>query len=149
MKKRQYPDRPICAVGAVIFDAASVLLVRRGKPPGQDQWSIPGGAVRLGETLESAVVREALEETGLEVSPVCIGKVLERIHRDQDGAIEFHYIIVDYLCEIVAGVPVPSSDAKDLAFFALDQLNNLELAQETAEVIREIYRLKEGRGEGR
>ncbi|MGC1873065.1 MAG: NUDIX hydrolase [Acidobacteriaceae bacterium] len=101
--QREYPVSPIVGVGAVVFDADCVLLVRRAKAPLAGEWSLPGGAVELGETLEEAIIREVSEETGLRVTPLQVVKVFDHIDRDADGRIRFHYVLVDFLCRIDAG----------------------------------------------
>jgi 8-oxo-dGTP diphosphatase len=136
---RVYPAAPICAVGGIIFEENSVLLTQRLKPPGQNKWSIPGGRVRLGETLEAAVIRELWEETSLEVRPIRIGKVLDRISRDPDGRVSFHYVIVDYVCQVIKGEPKRGSDAADVGYFEMSTLDALNMTEGTAEVIREVY----------
>jgi 8-oxo-dGTP diphosphatase len=95
---RSYPDRPVVGVGAVIVDAERVLLVRRGHAPLKGEWSLPGGAVELGETLEAALTREILEETSLNVRVECLVEVVDRIHYGGDGRVEYHYVVADYLC---------------------------------------------------
>jgi ADP-ribose pyrophosphatase YjhB (NUDIX family) len=95
---RRYPDRPFAGVGAVIVDDGKVVLIRRRFDPLKGQWSLPGGAVELGETLESSVAREMLEETGLEVEVGPVIEVFDRITLDDDGRVRYHYILVDYLC---------------------------------------------------
>jgi 8-oxo-dGTP diphosphatase len=139
---RFYPDAPVCAVGGIIFQGESVLLIQRGHPPAQGQWSIPGGVVHLAETLEEALQRELREETGLEVKPVRIGKVLDRIERDAEGKVYYHFVIVDFVCEIISGTLHSASDAADVAYFPIDQLNEIDMTWGTAEVIREVYRQK-------
>ena len=100
--RRTYPASPVVGAGAVVFDADCVLLVRRAKAPLAGQWSLPGGAVELGETLEEAVVREVAEESGLRVVPLQVVKVFDHIERDADGRVQFHYVLVDFLCWIQA-----------------------------------------------
>ncbi|MFN8006471.1 MAG: NUDIX hydrolase [Terriglobia bacterium] len=139
---RVYPRAPVCAVGGIIFKGNQVLLVKRGKPPAQGKWSIPGGAVDLGETLEEAVKRELREELQIQICPIRVGKVLERIFRDSRGKISFHYVIIDYLCEIQSGTPRPASDAAEAAYFDIDSLDSLDLTQGTGEVLRELFREK-------
>ncbi len=102
-RQREYPVAPIVGVGAVVFDADCVLLVRRAKAPLAGEWSLPGGAVELGETLEEAIVREVTEETGLRVTPLREVKAFDHIDRDAEGRIRFHYVLVDFLCRIEAG----------------------------------------------
>ena len=97
---REYPVAPMVGVGAVVFLADRVLLVRRSKAPLAGEWSLPGGAVELGETLEEAVVREVVEEAGLRVKPLQAVKAFDHIERDDDGRIRFHYVLVDFLCRI-------------------------------------------------
>ena len=137
---RLYPQNPVCAVGAIIFRQDSVLLVQRSKAPALGKWSIPGGAVHLGESLEDAVVREVQEETELTVCPKRIGKVIDRIFRDPDGRVQYHFVIVDYLCKVLEGEPQPRSDAAAVGYFKLSALDKLDLTEGTAEVIREVYR---------
>jgi 8-oxo-dGTP diphosphatase len=137
---RTYPKNPVCAVGAIIFRQDSVLLIERGKAPSLGKWSIPGGAVHLGESLEDAVVREVQEETRLTVRPRRIGKVLDRIFRDEEGRVQYHFVIVDYLCELLEGEPQPRSDAAAVGYFKISELERLDMTEGTAEVIREVYR---------
>ena len=100
--QREYPKSPMVGVGAVVFAADYVLLVRRAKAPLAGEWSLPGGAVELGETLEEAIVREVAEETGLRVAPLQVVKAFDHIDRDAEGRIRFHYVLVDFLCRIEA-----------------------------------------------
>ncbi len=111
--RRAYPDRPIASVGAVIVDNGRVLLVQRGHAPLKGQWSLPGGAVEVGETLSAAVQREVFEETGLIVEVGPIVDVLDRIHMDAAARVEYHYVLIDYLCAVVGGQLRPQSDAAD------------------------------------
>ena len=136
---RVYPELPVCAVGAMIFKERKILLVKRGHPPAYGLWSIPGGVVQLGERLESAVVREAYEETGLTVRPLRIGNVVDRIFRDAQSRIEFHYVIVDYVCEIIAGTMQAGSDALAVDLVSIDSLDRWDLTEGTAEAIREVF----------
>ena len=131
---REFPQFPIPAVAAVVWHEDRVLLVRRGKEPGLGLWSIPGGAVRLGERLEDAVRRELREETGLDVRPVRIIHVVERILPEQ-GRIRFHYIIVDYLCTVDSGTLEAASDAREARWFLQEELPGLGLSEETLRVI--------------
>ena len=137
---RNYPQTPVCAVGAIVFRGDAVLLVQRGKPPAQGKWSIPGGVVRLGETLEDAVIRELREEVEMEVKPICVGKVLDRIYPDSEGKIAHHYVIIDYVCDAGAGQPRAGSDASDAGFFEIQKLDKIDMTEGTTEVIREVYR---------
>jgi len=137
---RPYPETPVCAVGAIIFRGDAVLLIQRGKPPAEGKWSIPGGAVRLGEALEAAVIRELLEEARLEVRPLAVGKVIDRIYTDSEGKIAYHYVIIDYVCEAGPDQPRAGSDASDARFFEIQKLDEIDMTEGTAEVIREVLR---------
>jgi 8-oxo-dGTP diphosphatase len=97
--KPHYPQQPVVGVGAVVFRGGEVLLVRRGQEPARGSWSLPGGLVQLGETLEAAIQRELAEETGLTVTLLGISSGVERIFPDHDGRIAYHYVLVDYLCD--------------------------------------------------
>jgi ADP-ribose pyrophosphatase YjhB (NUDIX family) len=135
MMRRKYPESPIAAVGAVVLDGGSVLLVRRGQEPQKGEWSIPGGAVELGETLEQAVRREVLEETGLLVEPVRVVEVLDRIVRDADGRVAFHYVLIDYVCRVTGGTLCCASDADEARWVGVEDLGGLGVATRTVEVI--------------
>lgn len=139
MTTREYPERPIVGVGAVIFDHDHVLLVRRGHAPMQGEWSLPGGALEVGETLEDGVKREVLEETGLMVEPVTMVEVLDRVARDAAGRVQFHYVLIDFLCRVAGGSPACASDAVGLRWARLDKLD--DLASFTREVILKAWKI--------
>jgi ADP-ribose pyrophosphatase YjhB (NUDIX family) len=141
--KRHYPEQPLVGVGAVIFRGAEVLLVRRGQEPARDVWSLPGGVVELGETLEAALVREIKEETGLSVEVLGVGAVLNRIYRDEAGAIPYHYVLIDYICEYVGGELRPASDITDARFVGREDLARMDLPPFTAEVIDRAWQQRE------
>jgi mutator protein MutT len=130
---------PAIGVGAAIIHEGRVLLIRRAKEPLKGRWSLPGGTVEAGEPLEQAVVREVREETALLVAPGRILTVFDRIDRDEDGALLFHYVIVDYLCARVSGQARAGSDAQELAFAAPEELNTYDLTAKTLEVIRDAF----------
>jgi len=136
---RSYPEAPVCAVGAIVFRGNAVLLIQRAKPPAHGKWSIAGGLVRLGESLEGAVVRELREEAGMEVKPLGVGKVVDRIYKDSEGRIAYHYVIIDYVCEAGPGHPRAGSDAYDAGFFELERLDEMDMTEGTADVIREVH----------
>lgn len=134
--KRHYPEQPLVGVGAVIFRGEEVLLVRRGQEPQKGAWSLPGGLVEVGERLPEALLREVREETGLTVRILGITAVVERIYRDGAGGVPYHYVLVDFACEHVAGNPRPASDITAARFVTLAELDGLELPALTAQVIR-------------
>lgn len=107
---REFPEAPRVGVGAVIVHESRVLLVRRGREPLKGHWSLPGGLIELGESLQNAVVREVEEETGLRVEPLELIELLDRIHREEDR-VRYHYVIADYLCRVTGGTLKAASDA--------------------------------------
>jgi 8-oxo-dGTP diphosphatase len=124
----------------VVLDGDRVLLVKRGHPPLQGEWSLPGGTVELGETLEAAVAREVLEETGLEVSVGQVVEVLDRVDRSPDGRIEYHFVIVDYVCAVRGGSIVSGSDADDARWVPIRELPAYRLTAKANAVIAEAQR---------
>ena len=140
--KREYPDRPIVGVGAVIVDHGRVVLVKRGSPPLLGEWSLPGGVVELGETLRAAAEREAGEETGLMVKAGEVLEVLDRIVPDKDGAPQYHYVLIDFLCTVHGGQLRAGSDAGDVCWVKEDELGKFKLEQPAVEVVRKAFALK-------
>ncbi len=140
MEFREYPPTPIVGVGGVLLRDERVLLVRRKREPGAGLWSIPGGHVRLGETLEEACVREMLEETGLEVEPVRPIYAFDYIERDGKGNVKYHYVVVDFLCRQVGGSLKPGGDAKEVRWIPLDQALKLRLTSSTRKLLEELKR---------
>lgn len=112
---------PIVAVGAIVMDGPRVLLVERGKPPGEGLWSVPGGRLERNETLAQAVAREVREETGLVVEVGPLACVVERMGDD------FHFVILDYLACVIGGSPAPGSDARAVRFVDEQELHRLPL----------------------
>ena len=139
MTDRRYPDRPLAGVGAVIFRGDEVLLVKRGRAPALGKWSIPGGLVELGERLDEAVRREVLEETGLEVKVVDLVAALDRVIPDGGGRLEYHYILLDFLCEITGGQPHAATDADECMFVPLEELCCYDMTRGTEKVIRHAF----------
>lgn len=140
--KRKYPDRPIIGVGGIVFQGDQVLLIKRGEEPSLGQWSIPGGVVQVGETLEEAVIREIREETHLEVEVLALTKILDRIFRDPDGRVTYHYVLADFLCRLRAGELKSDSDAREARFVALQDLPSYQMAPPTLEVIHRADQLR-------
>ena len=140
--KRKYPDQPIIGVGGILFQEDQVLLVRRGKEPALGQWSIPGGVVKVGETLREAIVREMLEETHLEVEPLTLVKVLDRIFHEADGRVSYHYVLADFICRWKSGTLRADSDVQDAQFVPLRDLLSYSVAPITLEVISLADRIR-------
>jgi len=136
---RHYPDRPLVGVGAVIFRGEEVLLVRRGQEPQKGSWSLPGGLVEVGEGLEAAIKREVLEETALTVKVLGISAVLDRIYRDPDGQVAYHYVLIDFACDYLSGEVHPASDITAAQFVNLHDLPNIPLPPFTAQVIHRAW----------
>jgi mutator protein MutT len=134
--KRDYPDRPIVGVGAVIVEDGRVLVVKRATQPAIGQWSIPGGVVEVGETLRQAVVRETQEETGLLVEAGDMIGVFDNIFRDPEGCAQYHYVLVDFLCRRQGGELLAASDASAARWVSAEELEALQLVQNTENVIR-------------
>jgi 8-oxo-dGTP diphosphatase len=142
--RREYPEAPIAGVGAVIvrFDADGakrVLLIRRGQEPLKGEWSLPGGAVELGETLEEAICREVLEETSLAVEVLDTVQAFDRISRDDAGRVRYHYVLIDFLCRVTGGSLACATDATEARWASADELEGL--TQLTVEVIRKALRM--------
>ena len=136
MSSRAYPDRPFVGVGAVIVDgAARVLLVKRRFEPLAGQWSLPGGAVDVGETLQACVIREMREETGLDVEVGPVIEVFDRIMHDERGAVQYHFVLVDYLCHAGGGALRCGSDASDIVLADPAALEPFGLTDKAREVI--------------
>ncbi len=132
---REFPEHPLVGVGAVIIEDDRVVLVKRLHPPMQDQWSIPGGVLELGETVREATIREAREETGLIVEPGELLGVYDRILRSPEQRVQYHYVLIDFLCRRVAGDLAAATDAAEVRWFAREDLPRLRLAADTLEVI--------------
>jgi mutator protein MutT len=140
MAGRAYPERPIIGVGAVIFDDEHrVLLVKRAHEPLKGEWSLPGGAVDVGETLVGAIAREVLEETGLTVTVGPLVEIVERITRDERG-VQYHFVIVDYLCRPIGGTLACASDAEAAEWVSVERLDRFSLTQTALDVIAKALR---------
>ena len=133
---REYPDNPLVGVGAVIIEGDRVLLIRRGQPPLLGEWSLPGGVLECGETLREAVAREAREETGLLVETGEMLGVYERVIRDDEKRVRYHYVLIDFLCRAIGGDLKAGSDAADVRWFTRDEIPALNLAYDANDVVR-------------
>ncbi len=140
MTAREYPKNPLVGVGGVILKGQQVLLVRRAREPLRGQWSLPGGLVETGEPLASAVRREIAEETGLRVRVQRVVEVLERITRDSRRRVQFHYVLVDFLCRVQGGRLCAGSDASEARWVRRDQLAAYRLRAVTRHVIDKAFR---------
>jgi mutator protein MutT len=132
---RTYPERPIVGVGAIVLDGDRVLLVKRAHEPLKGEWSVPGGAVDVGETLEEAIRREVREETCLDIEVGPIVDVLDRIRYDPDGRVKFHYVLVDFVCRPVSGTLQCASDAEEATWAERGDLGRYGVADATISVI--------------
>jgi 8-oxo-dGTP diphosphatase len=133
--RREFPEVPLVGVGAIIIEDARVVLVKRLHPPLQAEWSIPGGVLEVGELLREAAIREAREETGLIVEPGELLGVYDRILRNPEKRVQYHYVLIDFLCRRVAGYLSAASDAAEVRWFTRDELPALNLAGDTLDVI--------------
>lgn len=147
MGVRRYPEHPLVGVGGVVFDPGGrVLLIRRGGEPLKGRWSIPGGMLDAGETMPEGVRREVLEETGIAVEVGPMVTAFDRIIRDEAGDVEYHYVLVDFLCEAPAGlVPRAASDARDARFVHPDELSGYETTPSLPRVIAMARDLRDRR----
>jgi 8-oxo-dGTP diphosphatase len=141
---RRYPEHPIVAVGVLLFDGERVLLVKRARPPQPGKWTVPGGGVDVGETLEAAALRELREETGLSCTLGPVVEVLDRVVRDGDGRVEFHYVILDFLGTMPAGELRCASDAAEARWVTLDELRALPTTDGLEPVIRRAVAMRDG-----
>jgi len=140
--KREYPDAPVAAVGVVVLNGDEVLLVRRGKEPRRGRWSLPGGAVELGETVRQAGQREIREECDVEVRATEVIEVLDAISPDGDGRVRFHYVLTELLAEYLGGTPSAHSDALEVRWFSLEDLDGIDILPMSTRIIREGAELR-------
>jgi len=153
---REYPDRPVVGIGGVIIDQDRTLLIRRGNEPLLGEWSIPGGTLELGESLQEGVARELLEETGIEVRVLELIEVFDRIYLE-DGSIgaevgrrpRFHFVIADYLCERLGGEPHAGSDVTDVAFAREEELARFHLTETATRVLKKAFAMAHARQSAR
>jgi 8-oxo-dGTP diphosphatase len=137
--KRAYPDHPIIGVGAVIIQNDCALLVRRATEPLRGEWSVPGGALELGEKLRDGAAREALEETGLTIEVGEVLDVFDSIFPDADGRPEYHYVLIDFLCRPLSGEAIAGSDVSEVQWVTEADLDRLGLRPSIAQVIRKAF----------
>ncbi len=149
---REYPERPVVGIGGVIIDQGRTLLIRRGSEPLLGEWSIPGGTLELGESLEEGVARELREETGIEVRVLELIEVFDRVYLG-DGSTNaapkprprFHFVIADYLCERISGEPRAGSDVTDVAFASEGELSRFHLTETATRVVKKAFAMDRAR----
>ncbi len=137
---RRYPKRPLVGVGALIFERGRILMAQRGKEPLKGWWSLPGGALETGESLDTGVRREVREETGLEIEPLGVFEIFERIMHDEAGTVEYHYVLIDYLCRVTGGALCAGDDVCRVEWVKLDGLKDLQITEGTLGVIEKAFR---------
>src|ERR1700688_1110584 len=145
---REYPERPLVGVGGVVIDNGRALLIRRASEPLRGEWSIPGGMLELGETLEQGVAREVLEETGLQVrvfEGIFYAPNGERAGGDSLERPRFHYVIVDYLCERISGEPAAASDVTDVVFAHEEDLGQFSLTETALRILHKAFSMNRAR----
>lgn len=149
---REYPERQVVGVGGVIVDRGRAVLIRRGTEPLLGQWSIPGGTIEIGETIEEAVRRELREETGLDVRVLELIELFDRIYLENGGSPSqekrkprYHYVIADYLCELVGGEPRAGSDVTDLAFAREEELPQFHLTEKATSILKKAFAMSRAR----
>jgi 8-oxo-dGTP diphosphatase len=139
MSSRSYPDRPIVGVGGVIIHDDRALIVQRGAEPRKGEWTVPGGMLELGESLRQGTEREVLEETGLIVKAGPVLDVFDSIYPDPAGKTKYHYVLIDFLCELVSGELHASRDVMDARWIGPAELDAMTLIGFTAQVIRKAF----------
>jgi ADP-ribose pyrophosphatase len=138
MTDRAHPKFPQLAVGAFVVKENQVLLVKRNHPPSQGQWTIPGGRVKLGETLQEATEREVKEETGITIKALHPVYTVDFIQRDNHGNTQFHYVIVDLVADYVSGTPTAGDDASEARWVRAGDLKNLPASDSTLEALNKL-----------
>ncbi len=139
LNNRKYPNRPLIGVGAVVIKEGKFLLVKRKYEPNVGNWSLPGGLIELGEKVCEALIREVIEECGIEVKPTKIIEVIDFIEKDKKEKLKYHYVIIDYEAEYINGILNPASDVTEVNWFALDELINLNLPEITYNLFKKYY----------
>lgn len=140
-ESRSYPTRPYLAVSAAIFRGDRVLIVRRGTPPAHGIYTLPGGGVELGETLEAAVIREVREETGLDIEPIALAGHRQMIARDANGKIERHFVILPFAARWIAGEISLNEELAEANWLLPSELSGLKTTEGLAEIVAAAARL--------
>jgi len=138
-ENREYPERPVIAVGGVVVSDARVLLIRRAQPPLEGRWSIPGGILELGETIAQAIERELMEETRVRVHTLGLIEIYEKVLRLPNQPPQYHFVILDYLCELKDGNAQAGSDVTDVAWSTEGELDRFDLTAEAKRVVTRAF----------
>ena len=142
-ESREYPSRPFVGVGVVVLKEEDVLLIRRGRPPRLGEWSLPGGAQSVGETVQETARREVLEETGVHIQNPEFLEVVDSIIKDDDGRVKFHYTLIDYWANWASGTPQSADDAQHAEWVHFHKLEDFDLWTKTVEVIEKARSLRD------
>ena len=142
MSKREYPDRPVVGIGAVVIRDGKVLLIRRGVAPGRGLWAVPGGSLELGETLQQGAEREILEETGITIRAREPIYAFDFFERDPDGRIRFHFVIVDLAADYIRGDVKGADDALEARWLAPGDLDRLPVSKNTLKLLQSVGFIK-------
>lgn len=132
---REYPAHPVVGVGAVVVLGGKALIIKRAHEPRKGEWSLPGGLLELGESLQDAVLREIKEETNLDVEVGPVIETFDRVHRDDDGRIRYHFVIVDFVCWPKGGAAMPGSDADAVAWVTAAEIDDYSVNAHAKAVI--------------
>ena len=138
-QNREYPSAPLIGVGAVIIKEGKILLVKRAFAPGEGKWSIPGGLVELGEKLSDACERETEEETGLKVKVLELINVFDMIDKDDQGRVQYHYVLVDFLAKPVGGAEKMSAEATEMKWVTHQEAKSLDMTKTARKAIEELF----------
>jgi len=138
--RRRYPRYPLVGVGAILLRRDRILMAQRGKQPLKGWWSLPGGALETGESLADSVRREVREETGLEIRPLRVFEIFERIMRDAAGRPEYHYVLIDYVCRVTGGTLRAGDDVARVEWVRRADLGSLQITEGTLGVIERAFR---------
>jgi 8-oxo-dGTP diphosphatase len=141
---REYPERPVIGVGGVVIADGRALLIRRGHAPLEGQWSIPGGKLEVGETIVEGIERELAEETGIEIRVLDLIEVFERILRDKEDRVQYHFVILDYLCELKGGNARAGGDVVDVAWASEGELSRFNLTAAVVRVLTKAFKMSSG-----
>jgi 8-oxo-dGTP diphosphatase len=138
LSKREYPEQPLVGVGVLVRRGDSILLVKRRNEPGKGLWSIPGGVLELGETLEVAAKREAKEETGVGIAVDSLLDVYNLIENDEVDRIRYHYVLINYLAHYVEGELELNDESSDIKWVKFDELNRYQATKTLRRLLKKL-----------